>query len=116
MSHPAVPAIMAITSVASAIMQGQAQSAQLDAEEEALKNGKEVAGVKSLCDYIGVKQLDCIDKLRKEEVKGITVLKFSLYISQKFVLLFSFGSNKSRIKFSKPGEYLCFISYNHWSY
>ena len=54
------------------------------AQEEALKNGKEVAGVKSLCDYIGVKQLDCIDKLRKEEVKGITVLKFSDFLNRKY--------------------------------
>ena len=43
-------------------------------QEEQLKLGHEVAGVKSLCEFIGVKQLDCIDKLRKEKVKGITVL------------------------------------------
>ena len=30
-------------------------------QEEAAKNGKEVAGVKALSQFIGVKQLDCID-------------------------------------------------------
>ena len=44
-------------------------------QEEQLKLGHEVAGVKSLCEFIGINQLDCIDKLRKEQVKGITVLK-----------------------------------------
>ena len=54
------------------------------AQEEALKLGKEVAGVRSLCEYIGIKQLDCIDKLRKEEVKGITVLKFKDFLERKY--------------------------------
>ena len=53
-------------------------------QEEALKNGKEVAGVKSLCELIGITQLDCIDKLRKEEVKGITVLKFNEFLNRKY--------------------------------
>ena len=53
-------------------------------QEEALKNGKEVAGVKSLCEFIGIKQLDCVDKLRKEEVKGITVLKFNEFLNRKY--------------------------------
>ena len=54
------------------------------AQEENIKNGKEVAGVKSLCELIGIKQLDCIDSLRKEEVKGITVLKFSEFLNRKY--------------------------------
>ena len=54
------------------------------AQEENIKNGKEVAGVKSLCEFIGIKQLDCIDKLRKEEVKGITVLKFGDFLNRKY--------------------------------
>jgi|21_taG_2_1085346.scaffolds.fasta_scaffold00446_13 hypothetical protein len=40
MSHPAVPVVMAITSFASAIMQGQAQEEMLDAQESALQDEK----------------------------------------------------------------------------
>ena len=54
------------------------------AQEEAAKNGKEVAGVKALSQFIGVKQLDCIDKLRKEQIKGITVLKFSEFLNRSY--------------------------------
>jgi hypothetical protein len=54
------------------------------AQEENLKLGKEVSGVKGLCDFIGIKQLDCVDKLRKEEVKGITVLKFGDFLNRKY--------------------------------
>jgi len=54
------------------------------AQEENLKLGKEVSGVKGLCDFIGITQLDCVDKLRKEEVKGITVLKFGDFLNRKY--------------------------------
>ena len=53
-------------------------------QEEQLKLGKEVAGVKSLCQFMEVKSLDCIDKLRKEVVKGITVLKLGELMHKKY--------------------------------
>jgi hypothetical protein len=57
---------------------------KVGAQEENLKLGKEVAGVKSLCEFLGIKQLECIDHLRKEEIKGITVLKFSEFLQRKY--------------------------------
>ena len=77
MSHPAVPAIMAITSVASAIMQGQAQSAQLDAEEAALEHEKKQLLQQRI--YLDEARDEELDLFRREtkELLGLQTVGFA---------------------------------------
>ena len=77
MSHPAVPAIMAITSVASAIMQGQAQSAQLDAEEAALEHEKKQLLQQRI--YLNEARDEELDLFRREtkELLGLQTVGFA---------------------------------------
>ena len=77
MSHPAVPAIMAITSVASAIMQGQAQSAQLDAETAALEHEKKQLLQQRI--YLDEARDEELDLFRREtnELLGLQTVGFA---------------------------------------
>ena len=55
-------------------------------QEEQLKLGNEVFGVKSLCKFIGVKELLCIDAIKPEaeKAKGITAFPLGEFVNKKY--------------------------------
>ena len=59
---------------------------KVGAQEEALKLGKEVYGVKALCQFIGVRELLCIDAIKPEEqkAKGITAMPLSEFVAKNY--------------------------------
>ena len=60
--------------------------AKVGYQEEQLKLNKEVHGVKSLCEYIDVKSLDCIDAIKPEAetAKGITAFPLGEFIQKTY--------------------------------
>jgi len=62
------------------------RTAKVGYQEEQLKLGHEVHGVKSLCEFINVKSLDCIDAIKPEAetAKGITAFTLGEFIQKQY--------------------------------